>query len=135
MFPQPGTDPGLPAGPRGPSTPQGLPLTARLVPPGDPGYLSQPPVQGGASPTKLFPLLPVCRQLPRCLRVTKVQEDFWECVTFQRGVTLGRRRGDGAGGALNVGLALPALSSTATQANRFFSLQEASSVAETVAAQ
>jgi hypothetical protein len=56
-----------------------------------------------------FPLLPVCCQLPRCLRATKVQEASWECVTFQRGVTLGRRRGERAGGALNEWLALPAV--------------------------
>ena len=33
---------------------------------------------------------PVCHQLPRCPRATKVQEASWECITFQRGVTLGR---------------------------------------------
>lgn len=32
-------------------------------------------------------------QLPRCLRVTKVQEASWECVIFQRGVTRGREAG------------------------------------------
>lgn len=31
--------------------------------------------------------------LPRCLRVTKVQEASWECVTFQRGVMLERKAG------------------------------------------
>lgn len=47
-------------------------------------------------------------QLPRCLRVTKVQEASWECVIFQRGVTRGvggGRRGGQAGGSLNGWLA------------------------------
>lgn len=57
-----------------------------------------------------FLLLPVSCHLPRCLRVTKVQEASWECVTLQRGVTLGRRRGERTGGALKEGLALPAVS-------------------------
>lgn len=39
---------------------------------------------------------PVCHQLPRCPRATKVQEASWECVTFQRGVTLGRKVGRAA---------------------------------------
>lgn len=124
-------------GPWGRSPVQGLPLTPRLGPP-EALWATLPSLLYRVGPAQpgCFPLLPVCRQLPRCLKVTKVQEASWECVTFQRGVTLGRRRGEGAAGALKVGLALSAASSRATQGNDFFSLGEASSsVAEAVAAQ
>lgn len=106
LFSQTGTDPGLPTGLLGASV-------LFRDSPRFPGWLLLEflaillSLLDRVEPTQqdCFLLLPVSCQLPRCLKVTKVQVASWECVTLQRGVTLGRRRGERAGGALNERLA------------------------------
>lgn len=67
-----------------------------LFPPTAPGSPHSLHAGWGTSTEQLLPTAaqaPVHCELPRRLRVTKVQEASWECVTCQRGVTLGREAG------------------------------------------
>ena len=93
--PKPSTDPELPQGFCVVISPA-LRCSLSLIPPLAPGPFND----GWGTPLEQLLLnavrAPVCHQLPRCPRVTKVQEASWECVTFQRGVTLGRKVGRAA---------------------------------------
>lgn len=139
MFPKAGTNPELPMGLWGLSPAQGYPLAPRLVSLEVPRSPSQTPEQGGwGQPSKAAS--------PCCLCSVSFHVVFLGSLKSKRtpgkvchlptwSHTLVRRRGERAGGALNAWLALPAVSSAATQVNCFFSLPETSSVAKTVAAQ
>lgn len=92
--PTPGTDQEVPAGPLGhqsgaPESPRPLFSQLAAAPPSLQYWVGHK-LRIAASQA------PVCCQLPRCLRVMKVQEVSRDCVTFQRGVTLQREVGRAA---------------------------------------